>query len=152
LLRDHQELNRELRTVQSLLHKETEPSDVQHAAAAAAELKALRARLARHFTEEEQGGCIEEAVCRQPQLAGRARELEKQHPELLAELDRIIGLVDRPQPVPPAALARFDAFLRTLLTHEAEENRIVSQGFNLCEASEEGEIVFDEGDSARLAS
>ena len=41
------------------------------------ELRELRAEIARHFTSEEQGGCMEEAVCRCPSKGSDADKLER---------------------------------------------------------------------------
>jgi hypothetical protein len=97
-------------------------------------LQALRAELAHHFEEEESGGCMEEAVSHEPHLGPEATRLVREHPELLAQMDRLIkGL---------RALVRLTAsadeveqdfrnFTEKLLAHEAAENRVLKEGFGI---------------------
>jgi hypothetical protein len=97
-------------------------------------LQSMRAELAHHFEEEESGGCLEEAVSHEPHLGPEATRLVREHPELLAQMDRLIeGL---------RALARLTAsadeveqdfrnFTEKLLAHEAAENRVLKEGFGI---------------------
>lgn len=94
----------------------------------------LRADIAHHFTQEENGGCMDYAVSRVPGLAAEARVLECEHPVLLAQLDRLVRELKgaRPNELSVAALKqKFDAFVVKLLAHEARENRVVQRGFNM---------------------
>ena len=94
----------------------------------------LQGRLEHHFFEEEEGGCIEEAVSRRPSLAAEANKLESQHRVLLAHLSRIIDQVRRQRdPFDEAEQIEreFHDFARALLAHEGWENRILECGFNV---------------------
>ena len=53
-------------------------------------LQQLRDDLRHHFTEEENGGCIEEAVARCPSLSEGAARIEHEHASLLEQLEGII--------------------------------------------------------------
>jgi hypothetical protein len=93
----------------------------------------LRSELAHHFAEEESGGCLEEAVSRCPSLSPNAKEVETQHPGLLANLDHIIRQASpTSQPSTIASLHRdFEKFAETLRQHEDAENRILHLGFGI---------------------
>jgi iron-sulfur cluster repair protein YtfE (RIC family) len=92
----------------------------------------LRQRLARHFAEEEGGGCLEEAAARLPRLGAAVQQIENEHPRLLAQLDavldRVRGTLDAQ--AWPDVLVGFGDFARALAQHEALENRVLEQGFN----------------------
>lgn len=81
----HKRLNQELRR----LHDEVQGGAPR--AAILSDLEALRRDLAAHFREEEEGGCLEEAVSRCPSLAHEVRMIEAEHRELLAQLDAMIA-------------------------------------------------------------
>ncbi|HUE73829.1 MAG TPA: hemerythrin domain-containing protein [Pirellulaceae bacterium] len=96
------------------------------------QLTALRSELDRHYTEEEEGGCLEEAESRCPSLAGEVKRIEGEHALLRNEMDRLVeqasdvvetsGEVDRLQ-------RAFQQFAARLRSHEAAENRIMAYGF-----------------------
>lgn len=98
-----------------------------------AALCGLRAHLAAHFLQEEQGGFLEESIARMPRLAAAAAGVVREHPRLLAELD---GLIERVAvaDIPPAAWALagrdFAGFCTHLLAHERNENAVVQEGYN----------------------
>jgi hypothetical protein len=92
----------------------------------------LRQRLARHFAEEEAGGCLEEAAARLPRLGGAVQQIENEHPLLLAQLDALLDRVRGPleRASWPDVVLGFGNFARALAQHEALENRVLEQGFN----------------------
>src|SRR5438128_1482250 len=53
-------------------------------------LTAIRQELAQHFHEEEEGGCLDEAVSRCPRLSREVTRVESEHSKLLADLDEMI--------------------------------------------------------------
>jgi hypothetical protein len=101
-------------------------------AAIAADMKSVRTELVVHFCEEEQGGCLEDAVSRCPRLSSDVKRLEKEHPLLVAELDGLIAqFVDQPQTL-AARLdieRRFDEFCENLEAHEAAENAVLRAAY-----------------------
>ena len=101
-------------------------NDILHA------LRNIRSELAHHFAEEEAGGCLDEAVCHCPRLAAEAKRVEAEHPELLAEIDRLIAeALDSEQSVANRlSMERdFEQLYRQLCAHEAAENAILRQAF-----------------------
>lgn len=144
LLAEHRQLNRDLRSVTENLAAAAVACDEQCRAQIVQCLDGLRAALWQHFSDEEQGGCVEEAVSFLPQLAAEARQLEQQHSQLLNQLDELAALA-RDRSVGVLVLeSDFAEFSRALMAHEALENRVVSRGFSLeCDA-EFADLFADE--------
>jgi hypothetical protein len=102
---------------------------------------AIQTELAHHFRDEEQGGCLEEAVARCPPLSADVQKIEAQHDDLLARLSE---LIDRCQccglPTPQQARCleqELRQIVRELRIHEALENKIMQQGFKVCVEQED---------------
>jgi hemerythrin-like domain-containing protein len=90
--------------------------------------------LAGHFREEEEGGCMDYAVSRVPGLAVEVRDLEAEHPQLLASMRYMLAQLRLAQPGELSVAdfkQQFDAFVVRMLAHEARESRVVERGFNL---------------------
>ena len=94
-----------------------------------AQLTQLRGELAKHFREEEDGGCIEEAVCRCPSLSSEVGQLESQHALLLDGLDQLVNDVRDGKCV--ISSRKFQQFEQQLREHEEHEERVVRHGFNV---------------------
>ena len=95
-------------------------------------LEQVRTELAQHFAEEEQGGCMEEAVSRCPRLAEDANRIEREHVQLLAEIDRLIAEAkDGPENFAAriAVERDFDELCTQLHAHEAAENALLREAF-----------------------
>jgi hypothetical protein len=95
-------------------------------------IRRLRMELVHHFAEEEEGGCLDEAVSRCPRLGPDARRIEAEHQELLAKLESLlaqatdgeISVQDR-----VALEGAFDDFCRQMRAHEAAESDVLRQAF-----------------------
>lgn len=98
-------------------------------------MRMIRDELIHHFRDEEEGGCMEEAVSRCPALAGDWRQVEAEHGELLQRLDDLIhrGESEHPRTQDSAAALWQDFWklVRDLRSHEARENRILQHGFSV---------------------
>lgn len=131
LREEHRQLNEASQKIESAL---AEQSHQQLPAKTSSDfverLRNLRERLERHFQEEEQGGCIEEAVARCPGLSRSAFDLEHEHVDLRSELDGLIEEAERGQPL-HVLESRYEAFAKRLRSHEAQENVILQEGFNV---------------------
>jgi hypothetical protein len=90
-------------------------------------LQRLNETLAEHFAEEEQGGCLEEAICYDPRLSPDVARIEKEHPDILKLLDRLIGRSAECHT--PDFHVSFRQFAQTLHAHESAENRILHTAF-----------------------
>lgn len=93
----------------------------------------LRSHLHEHFTQEERGGFLEEAVARMPRLGSAVADLVSQHPLLLAELDKIIDSL--PSSIETVAAWQeagqtFATFAAHMMAHERHENAVVQEGYN----------------------
>jgi hypothetical protein len=98
------------------------------------DLQKLHDELAIHFNEEQEGGCLEEAVSRNPNVTEEAARLEGEHEVLLGRLRELMGKVEGAAATPEAdadVAAAFDSFAEELLAHEVAENRIMERGFNI---------------------
>ncbi|QDU98869.1 hypothetical protein [Lignipirellula cremea] len=94
-------------------------------------LEDLRTELMRHFQQEEEGGCLEKALCRCPSLGEEVREIEAEHPRLLHDLDQLIESTQNPwNGVEASRIAKaFENLAQRIRNHEAAENRILVQAF-----------------------
>lgn len=93
------------------------------------QLIALRSELDRHYTEEEEGGCLEEAESRCPSLAGEVKRIEGEHALLRNEMDRLVEQASETSGEVDRLLRAFQEFAARLRSHEAAENRIMAYGF-----------------------
>lgn len=96
-----------------------------------ARLHGLRADLVHHFREEEQGGCLEEAVSRCPRLSADVRQIEREHVELLEQLDQLAG--DARTAPPSSVQCAFDRIAQRIRAHERLENQLIREAFNVTE-------------------
>ncbi len=129
---EHQHIHDALRDVANLFATAIDDqasSDV--ASRLAKRLVELRDELSRHFAEEDEGGCMEEAVSRCPSLSREVDKVEGQHPFLLARLDDLIKTItaDATAEDVQRQRAAFDVFIALLNQHEEAENRILQIGF-----------------------
>jgi hypothetical protein len=96
-------------------------------------LTAVRQAMARHFREEEEGGCLEEAVAHCPSLSTDVLHLEAEHGRLLADIDDLILRAERlQQPTTRDAHVlgqELRTVVRALVAHEANEDRVIERGF-----------------------
>jgi len=126
ILVQHRDLHRLVQTVREALGPPRRAGAVRDAA------RALRDHLAVHFAQEEQGGFMEEAIARIPRLSAAVTHVLRDHPDLLAELDRLIESLPVSDSAAAWAIAAsdFDAFIDHLYAHERNENAVVQEGYN----------------------
>ena len=98
-------------------------------------LVAIRDELARHFQEEEAGGCLEEAASLCSGLSNEVTAIEAEHAKLLSELDELIDRarqLTRPAAREAHALGQeLRALAHAVRLHEARENQIMQRGFGV---------------------
>jgi hypothetical protein len=132
LVAEHRRLHGVLRHLRKSLVYAVGPDEAPSFADTVRILVSLRDELARHFAQEEAGGCLDEAVSHRPQLSSEARRIEAEHPELLAEIDRLISQARQiePTPVNQFALQReFERLFDRISAHEKSETELLRQGF-----------------------
>jgi iron-sulfur cluster repair protein YtfE (RIC family) len=125
---EHQHLDQDVRGILSSLRamsaKQAPPGELLR------QLTSLRDDLRRHFTEEDAGGCLEEAVSRCPSVAEEVDSLLKQHPALLERLNRLLARIDAEhRELPDGFAVELKQFTGELLAHEGAENQIMRRAF-----------------------
>src|SRR5262245_19785727 len=105
ILAEHRRLHAMLRLARSAILQSGGPDRDATPADVARILRHVREELAHHFTEEEGGGCLEEAVSRCPRLSGQARSIQARHPELRRHIDSLITRVEAGEPSPASRIA-----------------------------------------------
>jgi hypothetical protein len=142
LLAEHERLDHLIRRTLATFPNWEELDSTAWISRTIAGLKLIRSALTHHFRDEEQGGCLEEAVARCPALSADVQAIEAEHPQLLAELDSLIRrcgasttcTANEAEEVQIAV----QALVNKLRTHEALENRIMERGFGVCLEDREG--------------
>jgi iron-sulfur cluster repair protein YtfE (RIC family) len=132
LLSEHRRLHGMLAKTRAAVRQMNGPDHDATLKDVARVLMQVRSELVQHFREEEQGGCMEEAVSRCPRLADDAKRIQTEHSTLLAELDRLIAASkDGPENFSArfAVERGFDELCSQLHAHEAAENAILRDAF-----------------------
>lgn len=132
VLAEHQDLFNRLTAARKAFAAEAPPAADKLASLGAC-LTSLRDHLHEHFSQEERGGFLEEAVARMPRLGSAVAGLVAEHPALLAELDKIIAAL--PSSASSAATWQqagqaFTGFAAHMMAHERSENAVVQEGYN----------------------
>jgi len=110
-------------------------------------LRQVRDAFANHFAEEEASNCLAEFEARFPELSDQARRTQREHSELLDDIDKIIAqTLDSAQSVADqvAIEKAFDDLCEQLHAHEAAENELLQQAL--------ARGVCDESPASTLAS
>ncbi len=129
---EHRRIHKLLQQARSAIQQTSGPDRDTTFAHVVQILRNVRNELARHFAEEDQGGCMEEAVSRCPRLGADVQRIEAEHPALLADIDRLIAQAeDGPETLANrVAIERgFDELCTELHAHEAAENAVLRAGF-----------------------
>lgn len=132
LRNEHVHIDQALLELQRLFSQTAESRESDPVVMLLEKLKTLRLELQKHFRDEEDGGCLEEARSRVPCLSEDVLALEGEHAEFLATLDTMIAKAEAlaAQAATIHELqATFSDFLHRLHKHESEENRILLFGF-----------------------
>jgi hypothetical protein len=149
LLAQHRRLHLMLRQMREAILESVQPDETPSFAEITRTLKKLREEMAKHFAEEEAGGCLNEAVTRCPALSSEAKRIEGEHPLILQRIDSLIEQAETLKPIPQNQYAiqrLFDVMYRQLQDHEAAENRLLAQGFGKPIDEDEADqptLIFD---------
>jgi hypothetical protein len=93
------------------------------------QLAELRQQLQLHFSEEETGGCLEEAVVHCPSLGDEGKTIVAEHPVLDRMLEQLVRQTHDPAASPADVQRSYQAFAEKLRAHEAAENRLLQLAF-----------------------
>lgn len=131
-LAEHRDLHQAFEHVQTYLTSAQQPTETRLAEAVRL-LSELRDRLAQHFSQEENGGYLEEAVIRLPRIEPQATALQRQHGDFLDAANRLIREA-RQGGVVAESWRRlregYGQLLKRLEAHEAAENKLLQTAFN----------------------
>lgn len=134
LMTEHRRLHRLLRLARAALVGSGGPDRDASGTDMVKVLRQVRSELARHFAQEEGGGCLDEVVSHCPSLSHDAQRIMGEHPPLLEGVDRLIAeALDCDQSVERrlAVERGFDELCRQLETHECAENNLLRKGFGV---------------------
>jgi iron-sulfur cluster repair protein YtfE (RIC family) len=133
LRREHRRLHEALAQTELALAEASRTDDpARKAPAIARRLSDLRDELARHYAEEEAGGCLEEALLRSPTVSPEVKRVQAEHPVFKQDMDRLVAKAAKLAKTPSDwAELRHDyhEIAAKLRMHEAAENRILLYGF-----------------------
>ena len=106
-----------------------QPNDAD-LALVAAQVRSLRAALARHFADEENNGLHQRLVQLVPDAAGTVGKLHYEHHQVLAGLDTALADAERCTPAQAEKVRRgVTDVLETLYAHEAIEDQLMTRAF-----------------------
>lgn len=140
---EHKHLRRTVQAVDVVLRKEkVVPKDL------VAPLEELADELSHHFAEEEEGGCLDEAVSVCPSLGPQVNRSKAEHAELRQAGESILqkgkaSAADKGQSETAANGAiselreTFADFARRLLAHENAESEVMRQAFGVADNGDE---------------
>lgn len=130
---EHRRLNKDVCKLEQAFAKWKANDSQEMRSKVLVELCTVEQELLRHFTEEEKGGCMEEAVSRCPQLADAALRLEAEHEDILHRIEVLVRHLQTPANQDTNALgAEFTEICRQVHRHETEEDRILAHAFGRC--------------------
>lgn len=89
----------------------------------------LRQQLQAHFSEEESGGCLEEAVTRCPSLAANTKTILEEHPHLDHMIGQLVAQTSDPASNAAEVQRNWQAFSKKFHAHEAAETRLLQMAF-----------------------
>ncbi len=103
-------------------------------------LQALKKELANHFREEEEGGCLDEAVAHCPGLGAEADAIIKEHADLLTRIGEVVDKLAKHTGAEGCeeAATDFHVLVEHILNHEARENKVMAKAFGTALANENG--------------
>jgi iron-sulfur cluster repair protein YtfE (RIC family) len=131
---EHRELHAAVERIHKLLTDRPDgDATPEHVAEATRDIRELRDKLAQHFAQEEEGGYLEEAVGRFPQVALQAETLQRQHGTLLKLANLMLADAETGDKAPAVwrkLQADYDPFAKRLHAHEAAENVLLQRAFN----------------------
>lgn len=129
-LQEHRWLEHALQTAQRLLREPAAKDAAVRLRVAYEQLASIALRLTAHFSQEEEGGYLEEAASLLPRLGPEVRRLERAHTPLLRHAHQLADLTRRAaegKASLPAVEAAFARFARELQEHERSEDRLVQE-------------------------
>lgn len=95
------------------------------------QLRTVQAKVTEHFRYEEVGGYFSEVLAVDPNAEHVVKELHRQHGELGDALCEIVTLLEREPTLSSEVVQKIESWMDALRHHEASENKLVQETFNL---------------------
>jgi len=96
------------------------------------DLKNLQAYMGSHFEQEEAGGLFEDILERLPMVDAAVQDLRQEHKEFIEDLKGLIQRLESPEVKEIEAIrSDLNIFVSTFYEHEATENGLLQQAYNL---------------------
>jgi hypothetical protein len=127
LSRAHQALRNDLQK----LRDATEQATDQDIPAIRAHLGATRTHILQHFRFEEQNGYMDRVRKREPRLEHTIEQLAGEHQQLSQALDALIEKANQASSLDPDLQERTRQWIAAVRRHEAREDELVQDSFNL---------------------
>jgi hypothetical protein len=113
------------------LEEAARPASGEGAAELRARLAATRAHVIEHFHFEEECGYLDVVRTREPRLERAARGLADEHRQLAQSLDALVEEARTAAHLDDTFRKKIRVWLEQLRRHEARENDVVQDAFNL---------------------
>jgi|SRR5215471_5209495 len=133
LSRAHTSLQKDLRELEEAGHTASEKG----LPGLRSRLKSTRKHIAEHFRFEEQGGYMDAVRKREPRLGRVIDELCTEHGQLLSSLDAILKETATASSMNDLMRGELTGWINRVRQHEARENQVVQDAFNLDIGSED---------------
>jgi hemerythrin-like domain-containing protein len=127
LAKAHRALRKALRKLEDALHspQEIDPAETSR------RLERMRKQLTDHFRLEEENGYMTAVLEREPHLERTVEHLRDEHHQLADTLSRLIEEAKKIDQLDDGLREHIRAWLERIRQHEARENRLVQDVFNL---------------------
>lgn len=127
LLEAHRELMVHLHALQEALA----PAEKIDMPRLQSQLQTVQTEVKEHFQFEEQGGYLAVVLERKPQLKRTVEELRQEHDRLAGSLQELVRHCQHAITIEPELVAEIQGWMHRLRDHEARENKLVQETFNL---------------------
>ncbi len=134
----------ELRHAHLVLHKELAGLEQAARSSTGADfagmrslLEQTRANILEHFRYEELNGYMDAVLHREPNLARTVESLREEHRRLAQELESLIEGAKKARALDDAFRNRVHLWIENVRRHEADENNLVQDAFNVDFAAED---------------
>ncbi len=126
LSRAHKALRKDLQKLEDAVRSSNQAIPIVHAI-----LEARRTHIIDHFRFEEQGGYMDKLRKREPRLEHAIDQLAREHQQLSQALDALIEKVTQASSLDPDLQEKTRQWIAAVRRHEAREDELVQDSFNL---------------------
>ncbi len=127
LQKAHGALFEDLKDLENAAHS----SPGADSAAMLSRLERTRVHITEHFRFEEQNGYMAVVLQREPNLARTVEQLRDEHQQLALKLAGLLERMKTGKPLEEEIRNQIRAWVESVRQHEARENRLVQNAFNM---------------------